>query len=57
VFTNDTTETLPAVKQFFSCGADENCAILRLLLIWFTEKLNKLKMNKAPGVDFVSTKC
>ena len=34
----------------------KNYVTLRLLLIWFIKKLNKLKMNRAPGVDFVGTK-
>jgi len=57
VFTNETTEALPAVKQFFNDDTDEKLCDVTITPDMVYKKLNKLKMNKAPGVDFVGTKC
>jgi len=56
VFTNETTEALPTVKQFFNGDTDEKLCDVAITPDMVHKKLNKLKMNKAPGVDFVGTK-
>jgi len=56
VFTNETTEALPAAKQFFNGDTDEKLCDVTITPDMVYKKLNKLKMNKAPGVDFVGTK-
>ena len=56
VFTNETTEALPTVKQFFNGDTGEKLCDVTITPNMVYKKLNKLKMNKAPGVDFVGTK-
>ena len=44
------------LKQFFNGDTDEKLCDVTITPDMVHKKLNKLKMNKAPGVDFVGTK-
>ena len=56
-FTNETIENLLAVKLFFKNGdvAEKLCGV-NITPDMVKCKINKLKMNKAPGVDSAGTR-
>jgi len=56
VFTNENLEQLPAVKQYFNKPDQEKLCRYTITAEIVKKKLSQLKMNKAPGVDSVSTK-
>ena len=55
VFTNETMDSLPSVKQTFHGTDNERLCSFSITSEMVANKLAGLKMNKAPGVDRVST--
>jgi len=55
-FTNEDTDHLPPVKQVFPGVESECLSSFTITSDMVKAKLNRLKMNKAPGIDSVGTR-
>ena len=56
VFTNEDTDHWPPVKQVFPGVESEGLSSFTTTSDMVKAKLNRLKMNKAPGIDSVGTR-
>jgi len=55
VFTKENTTDLPAVKSVYTGEENEKLCNFLISPQMVLDKLKKLKMNKAPGVDLIGT--
>jgi len=56
VFTTENQCAMPDVKNIYHCESPERLFSIDITSDMVTNKLSKLKMNKAPGVNLVGTR-